>query len=162
MTEEFNKNPIWTAPHADVRTSGAPADKNQLNELGQKIFLDRYAMKDMRKRTLSVGDLVIVCVDPASGQREIGIVSSMDKTAAGGAGRVTVELQEGARIECLSEHVSKPIETEPEQMMERVARGNAAVEGDQADEWYHNFRWLLRVGICSRGSHPDRRRTAQH
>jgi ribonucleoside-diphosphate reductase alpha chain len=130
-------------PHADVRKSGAPADKNQLNELGQKIFLDRYAMKDMRKRTLAVGDLVIVCVDPASGQREIGVVTSMDKNAASGGGRVTVELQEGARIECLSEHVSKPIETEPEQMMERVARGIAAVEGDQADEWYHNFRWLL-------------------
>ncbi|MEK6302989.1 MAG: adenosylcobalamin-dependent ribonucleoside-diphosphate reductase [Acidobacteriota bacterium] len=100
-------------------------------------------MKDMRKRTLAVGDLVIVCVDPASGQREIGIVSSMDKNAGAGAGRVTVELQGGARIECLSEHVSKPIETEPEQMMERVARGIAAVEGDQADEWYHKFRWLL-------------------
>lgn len=130
-------------PNADVRNSGAPADRNQLNELGQKIFLDRYAMKDMRKRTLAVGDLVIVCVDPASGQREIGIVSSMDKNAGAGGGRVTVELQEGTRIECLSEHVSKPIETEPEQMMERVARGIAAVEGDQADEWYHNFRWLL-------------------
>ena len=38
-------------------------------------------MKDMRKRTLAAGDLVIVCVDPSSGQREIGIVSSMDKTA---------------------------------------------------------------------------------
>jgi ribonucleoside-diphosphate reductase alpha chain len=33
--------------------------------------------------------------------------------------------------------------TAPEQMMERVARGIAAVEGERADEWYHNFRWLL-------------------
>src|ERR1700752_4530799 len=90
-------------PHADVRPSGAPADKNQLNGLGQTIFLDRYAMKDMRKRTLAVGDLVIVCVDPTTGQREIGIVSSMDKNAGTGGGRVVVELQEGARIECLSE-----------------------------------------------------------
>lgn len=130
-------------PHADVRKAGRLADNNQLNELGQKIFLDRYAMKDMRKRTLSVGDMVIVCIDAKTGQREIGVVGAMDETAAGGAGRVTVELRDGIQIECLSEHVSKPIETQPEQMMERVARGIAAVEAEHADEWYQNFRWLL-------------------
>ena len=37
--------------HADMRKSGA-AETNQLSPLGQKIFLDRYAMKDMSKRTL--------------------------------------------------------------------------------------------------------------
>jgi ribonucleoside-diphosphate reductase alpha chain len=129
-------------PRADVRTAGAIAENNQLTELGQKIFLDRYAMKDMSKRTLSPTDMVIVCVDSKTGQREIGVVTSMDEAAAG-AGRVTVELRDGSTIECLSEHVSKPIETEPEQMMERVARGIAAVEGERADEWYHKFRWLL-------------------
>jgi ribonucleoside-diphosphate reductase alpha chain len=130
-------------PHADVRTSQGIAENNQLTELGQKIFLDRYALKDTTKRTLAPGDMVIVCVDAKTGQREIGAVTAMDETAAGGAGRVTVELRDGSRIECLSEHVSKPIETDPEQMMERVARGVAAVEGDRADEWYRNFRWLL-------------------
>src|SRR5712691_6666516 len=129
-------------PHADVRTSGAIPENNQLSELGQKIFLDRYAMKDMSKRTLSPTDMVIVCVDAKTGQREIGVVTAMDEAAAG-AGRVTVELRDGSTIECLSEHVSKPIETEPEQMMERVARGIAAVEDERADEWYQNFRWLL-------------------
>ncbi|MEP6637645.1 MAG: adenosylcobalamin-dependent ribonucleoside-diphosphate reductase, partial [Acidobacteriota bacterium] len=129
-------------PHADVRKSGT-VETNQLNPLGQKIFLDRYAMKDMSKRTLSPEDMVIVCVDPKTGQREIGFVTEMDETAAGGGGRVTVELQDGTKFECLSEHISKPIETDPEQMMERVARGIAAVEGERADEWYHNFRWLL-------------------
>ncbi|HKS42031.1 MAG TPA: adenosylcobalamin-dependent ribonucleoside-diphosphate reductase [Blastocatellia bacterium] len=130
-------------PHADVRKAGGVVDNNQLSELGQKIFLDRYAMKDIRKRTLATGDMVIVCVDTKTGQREIGLVSRMEETAAGGAGRVTVELRDGTQIDCLSEHVSKPIETAPEQMMERVARGIAAVEGERADEWYHNFRWLL-------------------
>lgn len=130
-------------PHADLRKPVTVAENNQLSELGQKIFLDRYAMKDMSKRTLSPDDMVIVCTDAKTGQREIGIVSAMDETAASGAGRVVVELRDGTRIECLSEHVSKPIETEPEQMMERVARGIAAVEGERADEWYHNFRWLL-------------------
>lgn len=130
-------------PHADLRKPSTVAENNQLSELGQKIFLDRYAMKDMSKRTLSTGDMVIVCVDAKTGQREIGVVSAMDEAAPGGGGRVTVELRDGTRIECLSEHVSKPVETEPEQMMERVARGIAAVEGDRADEWYQNFRWLL-------------------
>jgi ribonucleoside-diphosphate reductase alpha chain len=103
--------------NAEVRSSGELANNNELNELGQKIFLDRYAMKDMKKRTLGVGDLVIVCVK--------------------------VELKDGTTVERLTEHISKPIETSPEQMMERVARGIAALEGPNADEWYGKFRWLL-------------------
>ena len=130
-------------PNADVRKSGSVAESNQLTELGQKIFLDRYALKDMSKRTLSTGDMVIVCTDAKTGQREIGVVTAMDDTGAAGAERVTVELRDGTQFDCLTEHVSKPIETDPEQMMERVARGIAAVEGERADEWYHNFRWLL-------------------
>src|SRR5262245_21693317 len=82
-------------PHADVRKSGAVAENNQLSELGQKIFLDRYALKDMSKRTLAPSDMVIVCVDAKTGQREIGTVIEMDDTSAGGAGRVTVELRDG-------------------------------------------------------------------
>ncbi|HKV41493.1 MAG TPA: adenosylcobalamin-dependent ribonucleoside-diphosphate reductase [Blastocatellia bacterium] len=125
--------------NVDVRIDGEASRTNELNELGQKIFLDRYALKDMRKRTLAVGDMVIVCVDVKSGQREIAEVRTLDEPA----GRVSVELKGGATIECLHEHVSKPIETEPEQMMERVARGIAAVEGERAEEWYGKFRWLL-------------------
>jgi ribonucleoside-diphosphate reductase alpha chain len=128
--------------HADVRSS-TPAENNELNELGQKIFLDRYALKDMRKRTLTIGDTVIVCVDTATGQREIGQISEMEEAPAGTTGRVTVVLRDGSKVSCLTEHVSKPIETSPEQMMERVARGIAAVEGEQAEEWYQKFRWLL-------------------
>jgi ribonucleoside-diphosphate reductase alpha chain len=138
-----NEEPLSPlVPHADVRHAGV-VDNNQLSELGQKIFLDRYALKDMRKRTLAPGDMVIVCTDSKTGQREIGVITRMDAEAAGGAGRVTVELRDGAQIDCLTEHVSKPIETVPEQMMERVARGIAAVEGEHADEWYEKFRWLL-------------------
>src|SRR5688572_1940719 len=73
--------------------------KNELNELGQKIFLDRYAVKDAKKRTLGVGDLVIVCVDDKTGQREIGTVVAIDRAAAGGAGRVKVELKDGLIVD---------------------------------------------------------------
>ncbi|HET9533660.1 MAG TPA: ribonucleotide reductase N-terminal alpha domain-containing protein, partial [Blastocatellia bacterium] len=125
------------ALHADLPRVGVSADTNDLNELGQKIFLDRYAMKDMHKRTLGVGDMVIVCVDDKTGQREIATVRTLDGP------RVSLELRDGTVIERLIEHVAKPIETDPEQMMERVARGIAAVEGEQAEAWYHKFRWLL-------------------
>src|SRR5215471_19794223 len=80
-------------PNVDIRSGKEASQSNELNELGQKIFLDRYALKDMRKRTLAVGDTVIVCVDTATGQREIGTISEMDETAAGGAGRVSVLLR---------------------------------------------------------------------
>jgi hypothetical protein len=64
-----------------------------LNELGEKIFLDRYALKDMTKRSLTAGDTVIVCVDQKTRQREIGTVRSVDN------GRVTVELRDGTVTE---------------------------------------------------------------
>src|SRR5215813_491964 len=115
-TSEETLSPL--VPNADVRHSGGIIDNNQLSALGEKIFLDRYALKDMRKRTLAPGDTVIVCVDTKSGQREIGTISKMDPEAAGGAGRVSVKLKDGTQIDCLTEHVSKPIETVPEQMME--------------------------------------------
>ncbi len=120
-----------------ARSTGKPAEPNQLNELGWKIFLDRYALKDGMKRTLAVGDLVIVCVDDKTGQREVGTIRTIEDN------RVSVELRDGAIVDRLIEHVAKPIETHPEQMMERVARGIAAIEGEQADAWYHKFRWLL-------------------
>ncbi|MBI3652760.1 MAG: adenosylcobalamin-dependent ribonucleoside-diphosphate reductase [Acidobacteria bacterium] len=127
----------------EAHNVGETVNKNDLNELGQKIFLDRYAMKDMKKRTLAVGDLVIVCVDDKTGQREIGTVTELEDTAPGAVGRVKVELKDGTVVNRLTEHISKPIETSPEQMMERVARGIAAVEGENADDWYARFRWLL-------------------
>src|SRR5688572_19507752 len=95
--------------NAEVRSSGELANNNELNELGQKIFLDRYAMKDMKKRTLGVGDLVIVCVDDKTGQREIGTITELDDKAATSVGRVKVELKDGAIVERLIEHISKPI-----------------------------------------------------
>ena len=43
-----------------------------LHELGYKIFLDRYAQKDMTRASLAIGDTVIVVVNAKTGQREIG------------------------------------------------------------------------------------------
>ena len=62
-----------------------PQDEaNRLSELGEKIFLDRYALKDVAKETLAVGDTVVVCVDLKSGQREIGTVRAIVYGGRGG------------------------------------------------------------------------------
>ena len=113
--------------------------KNQLHQLGYKIFLDRYALKDTKRETLTVGDTVIVVVDPETGQREVGTVTAMDLP------EVTVQLLVGNEVTRDIEHVDKPLETQPEQMMKRVAKGVAQVEdnAEQRKEWEQKFRWML-------------------
>jgi ribonucleoside-diphosphate reductase alpha chain len=112
---------------------------NELHDLGYKIFLDRYAQKDMTRATLAVGDIVIVVVNPQTGQREIGTVTAMNLP------KVTVLLKDGETVERDLEHVDKPLETEPSQMMDRVARGIAEIEKDETtrQKWTNEFRWLL-------------------
>ncbi len=113
--------------------------RNALHELGYKIFLDRYAQKDMTRATLQVGDTVIVVVDSATGQREIGKITELNLP------QVTVERLDGEVVTRDVEHVDKPLETEPEQMMARVAAGAAAVEAtpELQETWAERFRWLL-------------------
>jgi ribonucleoside-diphosphate reductase alpha chain len=113
--------------------------RNALHELGYKIFLDRYAQKDMTRATLAVGDTVIVVVDAATGQREIGKVTALKLP------QVTIQLLDGETVTRDVEHVDKPLETEPEQMMQRVAAGIAAVEAtpDLQALWAERFAWLL-------------------
>jgi ribonucleoside-diphosphate reductase alpha chain len=115
-----------------------PDEANHLSELGEKIFLDRYALKDVAKETLTVGDTVVVCVDLKTGQREIGTVRSIVEHT------VTVELRSGDVVERAVEHVDKPLELRPGQMLDRVARGVAAAEPKALrEEWSQEFRWLM-------------------
>ncbi|MDL1900074.1 adenosylcobalamin-dependent ribonucleoside-diphosphate reductase [Anaerolineae bacterium CFX9] len=113
--------------------------KNTLHDLGYKIFLDRYAQKDMNRTTLTVGDTVIVVVDSKTGQREIGKITAMALP------EITIQLLDGETVTRDIEHVDKPLETEPGQMMDRVARGIAAVEAtpELQQVWAERFRWLL-------------------
>ncbi|MFQ5578133.1 MAG: adenosylcobalamin-dependent ribonucleoside-diphosphate reductase, partial [Anaerolineae bacterium] len=112
--------------------------ENALHPLGQKIFLDRYALKDGPKTSLKQGDTVVVCVNLQTGQREIG--QAIDLTPD----QVRVRLNDGSVISRAIEQIDKPLETHPSQMMDRVARGLADAEppAKQA-EWAANFRWLM-------------------
>jgi ribonucleoside-diphosphate reductase alpha chain len=113
-------------------------DSNRLTDLGMRIFLDRYALKDPTKATLKAGDRVLVVANHDTGQRELGVVEA----AVGN--EVRVVLEDGTALMRSRSAVDKPIEQSPEEMMERVARGIASVEGPQQRErWEQEFRWLL-------------------
>ncbi len=117
-----------------------PSDltENALKALGEKIFLDRYAFKDAQKATLKEGDTVIVCTNLETGQREIGQAMALNQD------QVTVKLHDGSAIERAIEHVDKPLEIHPSQMMTRVAASLAQEEApEQQKTWAKNFRWLL-------------------
>lgn len=114
------------------------SEKNYLSPLGEKIFLDRYALKDAAKKTLAAGDTVIALLEPATGQREIGEIIKLEN------GTATVKLRDDSELTLPAEHIDKPLELHAEEMMERVARGAAQVETDDIRKtWEDNFRWLL-------------------
>src|SRR3954465_13513239 len=92
--------------------------KNGLSELGEKIFLDRYAVKDVRRETLAVGDTVVVLVNPKTGQREIGVIENIDFSTK----EVSVRMRKGELEFRPIDHVDKPLELAPEQMFDRIAK----------------------------------------
>jgi ribonucleoside-diphosphate reductase alpha chain len=115
--------------------------KNALSELGEKIFLDRYAVKDAQKDTLNEGDTVVVCVNLRTGHREIGIVENVNRDAK----EVQVKMRDGSIETRAFEHVDKPLETRPEQMFDRIATHIASVENspELRTEWEGKFRDLM-------------------
>lgn len=95
-------------------------EKNSLSPLGRKIFLDRYALKDVQKKTLNVGDLVVAVSNQKTGQREVGTLTRRN------GNDVTVRLDDGSVIDVKLDDIDKPLEVRPEQMLDRVARGIAS------------------------------------
>jgi ribonucleoside-diphosphate reductase alpha chain len=114
---------------------------NALSELGEKIFLDRYAVKDIKRETLAVGDTVVVLVNPKTGQREIGTIETLDLQAR----EVSVRMRGGELEQRAIEHVDKPLELVPEQMFDRIATHIASVEKttEKRIEWEEKFRKLM-------------------
>ncbi|MBI5530434.1 MAG: adenosylcobalamin-dependent ribonucleoside-diphosphate reductase [Candidatus Doudnabacteria bacterium] len=114
---------------------------NGLSELGEKIFLDRYAVKDVKRETLSAGDTVVVLVNPKTGQREIGTIENINRETR----EVSVRMRGGELEYRTIEHVDKPLELVPEQMFDRIARHIASVEKtvEKQNEWEGKFRKLM-------------------
>jgi hypothetical protein len=133
--------------------------KAVLNELGEKIFLDRYALKDMTKKSLTVGDTVIVCVNQKTRQREIGTVRSLHN------GRVSIELRDGTLTEQGIEDVDKPLETRPEQMMEPVASPRSKPRSSSSANGSKSFAGCWTIGSSCRAavsSPPPERISSSH
>ena len=112
--------------------------------VSQLVMLDRYAFKDIEKRTLSEGDFVIVKVndDPKFPALVLGFITNLDRkhnraTIAldedflGTNGLTEEEAKTGVVVRPL-ELIEKPLEIFYEQIADRVARGLAAVETDEA------------------------------
>lgn len=111
-----------------------------LNDLGYKIFLDRYAIKDTKRETLQVGDLVLIKTDDNTGQKEVGFVEDIKE------GKALVNLIDGSATVAVDiEAVDKPLELDPADMWKRVAHAMAEVERDSGafDEWHDKFLYLL-------------------
>jgi len=114
---------------------------NALSELGEKIFLDRYAVKDIKRETLAVGDTVVVLVNPKTGQREIGVIETLNLETR----EVSVRMRDGQIEHRTIEHVDKPLELMPEQMFDRIAKHISSVEktAEKKTEWEEKFRKLM-------------------
>ncbi len=112
---------------------------NELKPLGRKIFFDRYALKDAKKDSLEVGDLVVAVCNTTTGQREIGKIEALLDDMM-----VSVKLEDGTLVIVSADHVDKPLETSPDQMLERTANALSLRESEETQpEWAEKFNWLL-------------------
>lgn len=115
--------------------------KQRLEGLSEKIFLDRYAWKDADPSHAKVGDVVLVLTkdDPKFPTKEVGeIVAREGRT-------VTVKTRKGELVQSDVEKLTLNIEKTPEEMWDRLAGAMASVEAtpELQAEWAEKFRYIL-------------------
>lgn len=118
-----------------------PVQKQRLEGLSEKIFLDRYAWKNPDPSHTQIGDVVLVLTkdDPKFPTKEVGeIVAREGRT-------VTVRTRTGELVETDVEKLTLNIEKTPEEMWDRLAKAMASVEETPAlqQEWEAKFRHIL-------------------
>ena len=99
---------------------------NELNELGNIIFLDRYAKKDL-DRDFKIGDIVVF---KEGYSKKFGTIVSLDNN-------ITILSDNETFVRGRLE-IDRVIETTPEQMFKRVAEFGASVEKDR-ETWTQKF-----------------------
>ncbi len=111
-----------------------------MTDLGYKIFLDRYSLKDVQRTSLQTDDVVIAIVN-AKGHREIGWITSIDRDN----NQVVIDLVNGKTESLHIDQVDKPLELDPLDMAKRVSHAIAKAEDDAEKQaiWTQNFEWLL-------------------
>jgi ribonucleoside-diphosphate reductase alpha chain len=120
------------------------------------IMLDRYTFKDTEKKTLKVGDFVVLTVktDPKFPARGYGYVTAIDWTER----KVSVKLDDSfvgvledaeeiatGTVTRPLDIIDKPLEIYYEQIAKRNARGLAAVETDEVkrEQAFNDFYEIL-------------------
>lgn len=113
----------------------------RLDGLSEKIFLDRYAMKDADTNNTKAGDVVLVLTkdDPKFPAKEVGEVLSRK------GNKVSVKLRSGETIESTIEKLTLTKEKSPEQLWNRLAGAMASVETtpEKQKEWMEKFNYIL-------------------
>ncbi|MEK3724139.1 adenosylcobalamin-dependent ribonucleoside-diphosphate reductase [Paenibacillus sp. FSL H8-0034] len=116
-------------------------ESSRLHGLSEKIFLDRYALKNADTSLTQVGDTVLVLTkdDPKFPAKEVGEVVSRN------GNQVKVKLRNGELVDSTVEKLTLTIEKTPEQMWDRLASAMASVEAtpEKKTEWTEKFRALL-------------------
>ncbi|GGH16268.1 adenosylcobalamin-dependent ribonucleoside-diphosphate reductase [Paenibacillus segetis] len=115
--------------------------KQTLEGLSEKIFLDRYAWKDADPSHAKVGDVVLVLTkdDPKFPTKEVGEIVARE-------GRmVTVKTRRGELVESDVEKLTLNIEKTPEEMWDRLATSISSVEKtpELQKDWEEKFRYIL-------------------
>lgn len=111
-----------------------------LDGLSEKIFLDRYALKDSSNQEVNPGDTILVLTkdDKKFPQKEVGEVINVEGE------KIEVVLRSGQVIDTSYDSITKPLETTPEMMWDRLAKAVASVEKkDKQKEWTEKFRHVL-------------------
>ncbi|WP_141336287.1 adenosylcobalamin-dependent ribonucleoside-diphosphate reductase [Paenibacillus sp. tmac-D7] len=115
--------------------------QTKLEGLSEKIFLDRYAMKDADTSHTKVGDTVLVLTkdDPKFPAKEVGEVIERQGR------QVKVKLRSGDVVESSVEKLTLALEKTPQQMWDRLAAAMASVEAtpEKREEWTDKFRYIL-------------------
>ena len=111
----------------------------EMTPIQRKILLDRYARKDVtRKSPFTVGQTVITTDEP----REIGTITYIEDY---GSGNVIVTLDDGTARTVHPDFLDIPLETTARQVIERVAKGIASVERtpELQKKWEKEFIALM-------------------
>jgi ribonucleoside-diphosphate reductase alpha chain len=115
--------------------------QKKLDGLSEKIFLDRYALKNADTSLTKVGDTVLVLTkdDPKFPAKEVGEVIARNGK------QVTVRTRSGEVVESLVEKLTLNVEKTPEELWDRLAKAMASVETtpEKQKEWTANFKYIL-------------------
>ncbi|QAY65336.1 adenosylcobalamin-dependent ribonucleoside-diphosphate reductase [Paenibacillus protaetiae] len=122
----------------EKRTS---AGRTKLAGLSEKIFLDRYALKQQGAKQVAPGDVVLVTTkeDSKFPAKEVGEIAAINGRTA------EVRLRSGETVQAEVERLSVTAEQSPEQMWDRLAATMAEVEPDAEKKalWREKFRYAL-------------------